>query len=59
MERKAPPTSTAKAIARLMDQSTAEVTAATAEVTAASAEIPVHKAVNEGLDYRWRFQVLR
>jgi hypothetical protein len=37
----------------------AEVTVATTEVTAASAEVPVCKAVNEGLDRRWRFQELR
>jgi hypothetical protein len=36
-----------------------EITMAMAEVTAASVKVPVCKAVNEGLDLRWRFQVLR
>jgi hypothetical protein len=45
----------AKAITRVMGQSTVKVMAATAEVTAASAEAPVCKTVNEGLGRRWRF----
>jgi hypothetical protein len=42
----------AKAIAGVMGQPTAKV-------MAASAEAPVRETVNEGLDRRWRFQVLR
>jgi hypothetical protein len=45
----------AKAIAKLIGQSTVEVMTAMAEATTASAEVPVRKAVNEGLDRRWRF----
>jgi hypothetical protein len=45
----------AKAIARVMGQSTVKVMVATTEVTAVSAEAPVCKMVNEGLGCRWRF----